>query len=459
MPNTIRALADFSLGIRYENLPASTVAAAKRVILDTLGCTIGAVGCEPACIAAQVRTPGLEGAAHGTATIVGAKERGSLKHAILVNGILNRYLDYGDVYWKRDVPHPSEVVTVALAAVEARRLSGKAFIEAVLVGYEAQLRMCDAFAFREVAMHAASSGGFVTPLIVGHTWKMDAEALANATALNGMRHMIFAVLAQGELSMAKAIGFPLSAVEAVDACDLASRGFEGPTGILDWLFKSRPNVLEDKTKPHLDLAYERYRVEQVSLKRYPVQFNIQPGVEAAAAVAAKLPGPALDSIEQVVVTVRPSAAERTADPDKFHPANRETADHSLPCCVAMALADGTVSAAQFEADRWADKDVAELMRRMKVEGDEAMQKEFPNGRPARVTVRLKDGTEVIEFVPVPLGDARRPMPRAEVERKFTELASHCMSAERIRAIIEAVEGLERMESIEELTRLLAAEDK
>lgn len=61
--------AEFALSIRYEALPADVVASAKRVLLDTLGCAIGAVGSEPANIAeATIRKSFGDG---NTATVIG----------------------------------------------------------------------------------------------------------------------------------------------------------------------------------------------------------------------------------------------------------------------------------------------------------------------------------------------------------------------------------------------------
>jgi 2-methylcitrate dehydratase len=426
------------------------------VVLDTLGCALRAAGCEPARIAARLQVPGLElaGEAAERATVIGSTAPATLKQAILVNGILNRYLDYGDVYWKRDVPHPSELVTVALGAVEARGGSGRDFIEAVLAGYEAQLRLCDAFSFQAIGMHAASSGGFIAPLVIGRAWKIDPPQLAHAVALNGARHLILFGLAKGELSMAKAIAFPLAAAEAVDACRLAAEGFTGPLSILEWMFENLPHGLEDPAKPRLDLARERYRVEAVTLKRYPVQFEIQGAVEAALKLAAALPAPAVDAIAKVVVSVNPLSKERTADEKKYRPSTRETADHSLPCCVAIALQDRALEVAQFEMERWAAADIARLMGRIEVVGDEVLDATYPGGRPCRVSIRLNDGRELSEFVAVPLGDAKRAMPPAEVERKFAELASHVLSVSRIGEVMAAVEGLERIDRISEFAALL-----
>ena len=49
--NFEQKFAEFALSIKYEALPAEVIAAAKRVLLDTLGCAFGSVGSEPANIA------------------------------------------------------------------------------------------------------------------------------------------------------------------------------------------------------------------------------------------------------------------------------------------------------------------------------------------------------------------------------------------------------------------------
>jgi 2-methylcitrate dehydratase len=61
--------AEFALSIKYEALPADVIVAAKRVLLDTLGCAFGSVGSEPANIAeTTIRKTFGDG---NTATIIG----------------------------------------------------------------------------------------------------------------------------------------------------------------------------------------------------------------------------------------------------------------------------------------------------------------------------------------------------------------------------------------------------
>jgi len=451
MRNHTEALAEFALNLQLENLPASTLTATRQVVLDTLGCSIGAIDCEPARIALALDTTAAPGE---EATVIGHRKLTGLRQAILVNGILARYLDYGDVYWKRDICHPSELVTVALAAVEARNGSGKLFMESLLASYEGQLRLCDAYSFQAIGMHAISSGGFVTPLAIGRAWGMKTSDLAHAVALNGMRHLTLFGLVKGELSMAKAVGFPLVALEAVDACRLAQAGLTGPMSILNWMFQNLPEGVESDAHGQLDVTQANYRIEAVTLKRYPVQFEIQGAVEAALDARGESSKLAPQDIAKITITTTPGAKERTADPKKYQPANRETADHSLPCCVAMAVLDGKLTAEQFEHDRWRDHDVKILMGKIDVNADAALLETHPDGRPCGVEITLHDGKALKKFIPVPLGDARRPLPPADVKSKFSELASHHMSPARIDEIIAAVGELEHLNRISELTKLL-----
>ena len=46
-------------------------------------------------------------------------------------------------------------------------------------------------------------------------------------------------------------------------------------------------------------------------------------------------------------------------PEAWAPKTRETADHSLPYCTAVALLDGDVTLAQFDPERFTEPDVLE----------------------------------------------------------------------------------------------------
>lgn len=163
---------------------------------------------------------------------------------------------------------------------------------------------------------------------------------------------------------------------------------------------------------------------------------------------------ALGDIVAMHVEVPSKICRSTADPAKFRPNNRETADHSLPCCIALAWLDGRVEVDQFERARWQDDDVRSLMQRIHVRPATDLEQRWPNGRPARISIHLSDATSHSVEVGVPLGDAARPMSDTELEAKFVALAQPVVGATRAREIITHVAALEALDDVGELGRLL-----
>src|SRR5689334_12819886 len=72
-------LARFAAAISYDNLAPATVTAVKRLVLDTLGCALGAVDSETARIA-ETTAPSVAAGERG-ATIIGSGRRTSASGA------------------------------------------------------------------------------------------------------------------------------------------------------------------------------------------------------------------------------------------------------------------------------------------------------------------------------------------------------------------------------------------
>jgi 2-methylcitrate dehydratase len=445
MPTLTEDIASFAATIRRADMPREDVAAIQRLVLDTLGCALGAVGCPPVrMLAPLLRAPAGDSAVDSASLIGGSGTAVSLESAILHNGTLVRYLDFMDVYWARDICHPSENIPLALAAAQAVHASGAALIEAIAVAYEVQVRLADAFSLEGIGLHHVSAAGFVAPLVLGKLWGLTDAPLANAMALGGFRHLTHASLVKGRLSMAKAIGYAVASAECVASTRLAAQGFTGPLEVL-----SEMGVLDFDRLPGTGCA------RRVSLKQFPVQYTLQSPVEAALRLRTVLPGSGAD-VAALRVEVHADVCRRTADAAKRDPANRETADHSLPCCVAMALLDGRLDSAQFDDDRWRAADVRALMQRIDVVPSAALEQRWPTGRPARLVATLADGATREVLVDTPLGDAQRPMDDDAIARKFMALATPVLGAERAGAVVRMVMALDTLQDVGALCALLQA---
>ena len=132
---------------------------------------------------------------------------------------------------------------------------------------------------------------------------------------------------------------------AVFAARLAALGMTGPAQVFEGeagFFRSVSGAPFD-----LDLTADSYRCRETSLKRFPLGYLGQTPLEAALEARSKAPLEA--GIESVHIETCPAAVEIMAgDDQKWDPRDRETADHSIPYGVAVALTFGEVGVAHFD---------------------------------------------------------------------------------------------------------------
>jgi 2-methylcitrate dehydratase len=208
----------------------------------------------------------------------------------------------------------------------------------------------------------------------------------------------------------------------------------------------------------VDLELARYRLPRVAFKRFPVQIELQAVAEAGSSLSARVNGRTQD-IRAITVETYPGTIERVADPAKFRPQTKGTADHSLPVCLAMALLDGDVTVAQFEKDRWRSPDVMALVDKTSVKPGESLIAKLPKGRGASVEIVFADGQSLRETVEVPEGDAERPLSQPSLERKFTNFAVPVIGIPGAERVASIVGSLEELKDVRELTQILKASGK
>jgi 2-methylcitrate dehydratase len=142
-------------------------------------------------------------------------------------------------------------------------------------------------------------------------------------------------------------------------------------------------------------------------------------------------------------------------PEKWLPQSRETADHSLPYIVAVALADGAITERQFDPVRFSDPVLLGLVQRVKVERQAGLSAHYPEAVGNIVTVRLRDTRELREHVDYPPGHAKSPLSDAQIEAKFHSLADPHLGYGPASAVLEAGWKLDELDDAGAIPRLLA----
>lgn len=134
------ALARFSSTLELDNVPINVKADARRLLLDSIGCMIGATRTRMAPIAYGLAEFLGDG---DLASVVGRKHHASLAGALYANGRLANCMDLDETF---PVGHHFGVAAVvaALALAEARKASGSRFLQAVITGYELGGRVASA---------------------------------------------------------------------------------------------------------------------------------------------------------------------------------------------------------------------------------------------------------------------------------------------------------------------------
>ncbi|MEJ2237176.1 MAG: hypothetical protein P8X82_02675 [Gemmatimonadales bacterium] len=114
-----------------------------------------------------------------------------------------------------------------------------------------------------------------------------------------------------------------------------------------------------------------------------------------------------ERIENIQIRSLARAADILADPSKYDPRSKETADHSLPYVIAAAVVDRQVTPAQFEPDKLMDPRIREQLNKVEVVADPEIEKVFPALQRVVVIVKTTDGTEFAKQLDYPKGSAYR----------------------------------------------------
>src|SRR5208337_1618152 len=162
------------------------------------------------------------------------------------------------------------------------------------------------------------------------------------------------------------------------------------------------------------------------------------------------------NVEKVHIRSLARAADILADPSKYDPRSKETADHSLPYVIAAALVDRQVTPLQFTPEKIMDSAIRAQLNKVEVVADPEIEKVFPALQRVIVTIRTTDSRELTRQLDYPKGDPRNPLTDREVEEKFEALAEPVLSPAARRRAIDAVWNLERLDSVSALMQLLKA---
>jgi 2-methylcitrate dehydratase len=449
-------MAQWAAALRFEDLPPAVVHEAKRYLLDSVGCALGGLRQEDAEIALSVLQ---EIGGTGPCAVLGTGRRTDAVSASLANALMIRVMDYNDIYWQQDPSHPSDIIPAALAGAELMAEGGRELILGLVLGHEFEMRLCEAAipGIRERGWHHATLTAFVSPIVMGRMLQLPWPQIQHAIGISGSRHCTLGAVTAGKLTMMKNTVDPLATQSGVLAALLARRGYTGPEHVIDGkeglvrVFGPRWN-LDVLTN---GLGSDR-RILRCGMKAYPTEALTHTPISAVLQLVHEHElRPA--AIKRVTIRSLARAADILADPSKYDPRSKETADHSLPYCIAAAIVDRQVTPVQFQPSRIMDPVIRAQLPKIEVIADPEIEAVFPALQRTHVTIETTSGAQHTCQLDHPRGNPFNPLDDAQVEEKFATLAEPVLSEAAQRRLVAAIWSLDSLAKVHELGELCTAD--
>lgn len=432
---------------RDAGLPAGVLTTARGYVLDWLGSALAGAATDPgARLLDYARAQPV-----GSACLVGIGLARSPEVAAFVNGGLSHIVEMDDLD-RGSVLHPGAVVIpAALAVAERERATGKAFLSAVVAGYEVAIGMGEAVGRRHYFYfyNTATCGVFGAAAAVGWLLGLTEEQLVWAFGNAGTQAAgLWEFNTDGDMS--KHLHAGRAVANGVLAADLAQRGFTGARRILEGSRGFFAATAPDANPVALSSVWTQsqpvpiFKIGRVSIKPHASCRHTHAAIDAALDLRAQL-GEGASEVRAVsdVVEIRVESYQAALDLcDEPNPQTPYACKFSLHYCVASALCRGHVGLDDVTPEAIGDPTVRRLLSRVSAATDSHYEARYPAEWPSRTHLTLANGRTLSAAVDHPKGDPENPLSAEELTDKFRHLASHAGHAAQTEKLIRWVKSLE-----------------
>jgi 2-methylcitrate dehydratase PrpD len=456
------AVTRFITTTNLQSMPVDVVQQGKRCLIDGFGVILaGSTVRGSAIVREYVKsvTDKKEATALGPERLMA-----SMAHAALANGASGHAMDFDDTQLSTTpdrtfglLTHPTvPPLAASLAISERMGLSGAAFLEAFLIGFEVECKIAEAIDPHHYV------GGFHSSGTVGTFGAAAAAARLLKLNAGQIGHMlaIASSLASGIRvnfgTMTKPLHVARACENGIFAAELAARGFTGGDDGLDgpWGFFQvfGGGVDLDRLVPVLGKPYT----------------IISPGVSFKPYPCGSLSHPSLDAMLKLVVdhdlkpeqirAVRLRAGSNILDPLRYKIAKTELeAKFSVPFLLSSIILRRKAGIREFTDEFVASEPVQRMMARVASVFDQKIEAQGFDKIRSIVEVDLTDGRSLTQPSDDRYrGGPDRPFTRGELHAKFADCAQLVLSPARVQQALAHLESIDGLKDIRQLVRTLSA---
>lgn len=429
--------------LRWDVLDANVKHSAKRHFLDTLGVIIagssGDLAGRAEAVLANVRPA-------GRIPVPGRQRRADLLDAAYIAGTAGHGIELDDGYRQGSV-HPGVVTLPAVLGLGYEGgVSGRAALEAVIIGYETVIAVARACHpnLRQQGFHpTGTTGVFGAAAASSRLLALPPHQVANALGIAASSAAgLFAFINGG--ADVKRLHAGHAAREGLQAALQARHGIEGP-----------PQVLETRDGFAQAFAFGRngkpravqmppavvFGITDCYVKPYACCRHIQPAVEALIELMNEN-NLSVEDVRDVKVDTYSIAAEHAHTGWQDY----ASAQLSFPYIMALGMKHRWIKIEHFEEKTRLDPEMARLGGLVHVSTTAEMDKLYPANRPARVTVNTGRGTFEKQAMEA-LGAREVPLDDRGLALKFHDLVDPVLGQVRADKLLEQLWRLDEVDNI------------
>lgn len=445
-PATTRTVAEFAVGLRYEDLPPEVIAMAKRCILDSLGC--GVFGAQTPWTQAVTRVVNSLGQAK-RASAWGQKGKADVLGASFINGTSAQGYELDDCHDQSMSHYGAGVIPSVMACSEDfGNVSGKDMILAVVAGFELGTRIGNTVspsAFHTGFHPCGLTSTFGSAAAIAKLIKLDTDKYVSALGLAGSQAA--GLMAAQFGAMAKRFHSGKASQNGIIAAYCAREGLTGVRDVLEAEYGgfcssySREYDLSWATK---GLGTGHWEILKNGFKRYSSLASSQATAECLRILREQhnLRG---EDVAKIDVGTTKMVFVHCGWPYKpMNPPETIAAQMNLPFVAAVMMLEGNAFIDQFQDSKLLDPTIIDLANRVNVTVDPELDALGPDEmRAVRVTLTMKDGKAYKHSLLYRPGHCMNPIPDEALRAKFRDLAGRVITKSAVERIENIVGNLDK----------------
>ena len=436
-----RTLARYVVNARYEDLPANVRREGTRTLLNWVGVAVGGSGHEAVERATSALAP-FSGPKQ--ASLLGRRDRFDVMNAAFINGVSSHVFDFDDTHLNTAIHPGAPVMCAILALSEYQPVSGKDFLTALVLGIETECRIGNAVSpgHRERGWHITGvTGVFGAAAAAGRILKLSEQQMIYAFGLAASQPV---GLLESHGSMSKAFIPGRAGANGLFGALLASKNFTTADEMISgkWTWSPAISSKQDYREITEGLG-QRFEAALNTYKPFSCGVYTHPAIDAAIRLRNQHRLTA-DQIEAIDLRVNSRVIDATGiKAPKIGLEGKFSVYHT----VAVAIINGAAGEKQFSDQAVLDPQTVLLRQRVTATIDPAIMRDQVD-----MTITLKDGQKLHQYIEHVVGSVQAPMTDAQLETKFSDLVNGILPKARVRQLMDTCWQVERLSTADTIAK-------